>query len=93
MSVRANAWNAVMTAEPGEQELEIPASMIEGAVPPDLAGGPEQMQRTIALIIAGALISAGLIVGAIIISDSETSTCAGAILWRRRSPMCESGLT
>ena len=39
MSVRANAWNAVMTAEPGEQELEIPASMIEGTVPPELAGG------------------------------------------------------
>jgi carotenoid cleavage dioxygenase-like enzyme len=39
MSVRANAWNAVMTAEPGEQEIEIPASMIEGTVPPELAGG------------------------------------------------------
>lgn len=32
------------------------------------------MQRTIALIIAGALIGAGLIVGAMIIADSETST-------------------
>jgi len=32
------------------------------------------VQKIIALIIAGALISAGLIVGAIIISDSETST-------------------
>ena len=39
MSIRAKAWNAVMTAEPGEKELEIPASTIEGALPPELAGG------------------------------------------------------
>ena len=39
MSVRAAAWNAVMTAEPGEQEFEISASEVEGALPPELAGG------------------------------------------------------
>ena len=39
MNLRAAAWNAVMTAEPGELELEIPASVIEGAIPRDLAGG------------------------------------------------------
>lgn len=39
MSVRAGAWNAVMTAEPGEQEFEISASEIEGTLPPELAGG------------------------------------------------------
>ena len=36
---RAEAWNAVMTAEPGELALEIPASAIEGALPRELAGG------------------------------------------------------
>jgi carotenoid cleavage dioxygenase-like enzyme len=36
---RAAAWNAVMTAEPGELELEIPASAIEGTLPRELAGG------------------------------------------------------
>ena len=39
MSNKADAWNAVMTATPGEQELEIPASAIEGALPKELAGG------------------------------------------------------
>jgi len=39
MSIRAKAWNSVMTAEPGEQEFEIPASMIEGTLPPELVGG------------------------------------------------------
>ncbi len=39
MSVRADAWNAVMTAVPGEQAFEVPASAIEGALPRELAGG------------------------------------------------------
>ena len=39
MSVRADAWNAVMTAEPGEQTFDIPASAIEGELPRELAGG------------------------------------------------------
>lgn len=39
MSTRAAAWNTVMTAVPGEQSFEIPASAIEGALPPELAGG------------------------------------------------------
>lgn len=39
MGVRADAWNAVMTAEPGELDLEIPARSIEGAIPAALAGG------------------------------------------------------
>lgn len=39
MSARAVAWNAVMTAEPGELDLEIPASAIEGAIPRELVGG------------------------------------------------------
>lgn len=39
MGARTAAWNAVMTAQPGEQDLEIPASAIRGAVPRELAGG------------------------------------------------------
>ncbi|MEQ8859091.1 MAG: carotenoid oxygenase family protein [Pseudomonadales bacterium] len=39
MGVQTAAWNAVMTAQPGEQELEIPASAIEGTLPGELAGG------------------------------------------------------
>jgi carotenoid cleavage dioxygenase-like enzyme len=39
MSVRTTAWNAVMTAEPGEQSFDVPASAIEGTLPPELAGG------------------------------------------------------
>lgn len=39
MSLRDTAWNAVMTAEPGEQSFEVPASAVEGALPPELAGG------------------------------------------------------
>jgi carotenoid cleavage dioxygenase-like enzyme len=39
MSSRAAAWNTVMTAEPGELDLEIPPSAIEGRIPRDLAGG------------------------------------------------------
>jgi all-trans-8'-apo-beta-carotenal 15,15'-oxygenase len=39
MSMRAAAWNAVMTAEPGEQDFEVPASAIEGTLPRELAGG------------------------------------------------------
>jgi carotenoid cleavage dioxygenase-like enzyme len=39
MMDRAEAWNTVMTAEPGELDLEIPASAIEGRIPADLAGG------------------------------------------------------
>jgi len=39
MSLRARAWNTVMTAEPGEQTFEIPPAAIEGRLPPDLAGG------------------------------------------------------
>jgi all-trans-8'-apo-beta-carotenal 15,15'-oxygenase len=39
MNPRATAWNAVMTAEPGEQTFAIPASAIDGVLPPDLAGG------------------------------------------------------
>jgi len=39
MNQRAPAWNTVMTAAPGEQDLEIPASVIEGMLPPELAGG------------------------------------------------------
>ncbi len=39
MKAKAAAWNAVMTADPGEQALEIPASMIEGTLPGELAGG------------------------------------------------------
>ena len=44
MSVKLAAWNTVMTAEPGEQTFEIPASAIEGALPPELAGG-RQLQN------------------------------------------------
>ena len=36
---RAAAWNAVMTAEPGEQAFEIPAAAIDGALPRELVGG------------------------------------------------------
>lgn len=39
MNIRTDAWNAVMTAEPGELDLEIPATAIDGAIPRDLAGG------------------------------------------------------
>ncbi|MBX3705475.1 MAG: carotenoid oxygenase family protein [Pseudomonadales bacterium] len=39
MDTRTAAWNAVMTAVPGEQKLEIPAAAIEGRLPPELAGG------------------------------------------------------
>lgn len=39
MDSRAAAWNAVMTAAPGEQDFDIPASAIEGHLPPELAGG------------------------------------------------------
>ncbi len=39
MNGRASAWNAVMTATPGEGSFEIPASAIEGVMPPELAGG------------------------------------------------------
>ena len=39
VGVRANAWNAVMTARPGEQDLEIPAAAIDGTLPRELAGG------------------------------------------------------
>lgn len=39
MNDRAVAWNTVMTAVPGEQDLEIPASAIDGVLPGDLAGG------------------------------------------------------
>jgi len=39
MSARADAWNTVMTAAPGEQAFDVPASAIEGTLPPDLAGG------------------------------------------------------
>jgi carotenoid cleavage dioxygenase-like enzyme len=39
MNERAVAWNTVMTAVPGEQSFEIPASAIEGRLPPELAGG------------------------------------------------------
>ena len=38
MTSQAAAWNAVMTAEPGEQEYVIPASAIEGRIPGELAG-------------------------------------------------------
>jgi all-trans-8'-apo-beta-carotenal 15,15'-oxygenase len=38
-SVRAKAWNAAMTATPGELDLEIPASAVEGKIPPELVGG------------------------------------------------------
>lgn len=36
---RAKAWNAVMTATPGEQDLTIPAAAVDGQLPPELAGG------------------------------------------------------
>lgn len=39
MSKRLAAWNAVMTAEPGEQAFGIPASAIEGGLPAELVGG------------------------------------------------------
>lgn len=39
MSARAAGWNTVMTAEPGELDLEIPAAAIEGAIPRELTGG------------------------------------------------------
>jgi all-trans-8'-apo-beta-carotenal 15,15'-oxygenase len=39
MNARAAAWNSVMTAEPGELTLEVPASAIEGSLPRALAGG------------------------------------------------------
>lgn len=39
MSQRATAWNAVMTAEPGEQAFEVPASAITGKLPAELVGG------------------------------------------------------
>lgn len=38
-SARARAWNAAMTATPGELDLEVPASAVEGRIPPELAGG------------------------------------------------------
>jgi len=37
--LRARAWNAAMSAHPGELDLHIPASAIEGVVPRALRGG------------------------------------------------------
>jgi all-trans-8'-apo-beta-carotenal 15,15'-oxygenase len=39
MNRRAAAWNAVMTAQPGELQIDVPASAIEGAIPDALVGG------------------------------------------------------
>ena len=38
IKLRTDAWNAVMTAQPGELDIEIPAASIEGRVPEALFG-------------------------------------------------------
>ena len=38
-SARTRAWNAAMTAHPGELDLQIPKAAIDGAIPPALYGG------------------------------------------------------
>ncbi len=39
MSARARAWNAAMTATPGELDLVIAPAAVRGAIPPELRGG------------------------------------------------------
>lgn len=39
MSARSRAWNAVMTATPGELDLAVPRDAVRGAIPPELRGG------------------------------------------------------
>lgn len=50
---RPDQWNAVMTADPGELDLSVAASQIEGAIPPELFGSTFSVNGPARAVIDG----------------------------------------